>query len=77
MRDLTAAEAAYQLGMSVWTLHRRRRAGEFPGAYLDGVWKFPEADVVAYRERRQKGLGTQPQASRVNALVERLARRIG
>jgi excisionase family DNA binding protein len=50
------AEAAELLGRSKWTILRRCRAGEFPGAVRDGKdWLVPAAAVLTYLDRlRQK-----------------------
>ena len=63
-RIFTVAGAAEYLGCQPETIRVAARQGAFPNAFRDmlatgGPWRFPQADLDAYRASKHKGVKAQ------------------
>lgn len=53
--DLTVTHVADVLQVSKTSVYRYLEKNSFPHAYqLEADWRIPQADVIAYRTRRQR-----------------------
>lgn len=52
-RLLTEQQTAEALGVSIYTVQRERKRGHLAGRLIGNRWRYTEADIVDYIERKK------------------------